>query len=180
MPKHADIPLRRVIYDLGASNGDDILYYLKKADCVIAVEANPVLAKQIEHRFADEIAAGRLFVENRVIVAGDEGAQVPFYVHRGSHVLSQFPKPENLDAFDTVELPSISIGELIGRHGPPYYIKIDLEHYDAKVLRALFAADIYPPYLSAESHHIDVFALLVAQGGYRAFKRVDGHSVSTL
>jgi hypothetical protein len=31
----------KIIYDLGANNGDDIPYYLLKADTVVAVEANP-------------------------------------------------------------------------------------------------------------------------------------------
>jgi hypothetical protein len=34
---------RKVIHDIGANNGDDIPYYLKKADIVVAVEADPVL-----------------------------------------------------------------------------------------------------------------------------------------
>ena len=37
----------KIIYDIGANNGDDIGYYLKKADQVIAVEANPDLSKRI-------------------------------------------------------------------------------------------------------------------------------------
>ena len=62
--------------------------------------------------------------------------------------------------------------------GNPYYIKIDIEHYDAQILRALFSAGVFPPFISAELHSIEVFALLVAQGGYNAFKLVDGGSVS--
>ncbi len=46
---------RTIIYDLGANNGDDIPYYLRKADKVIAVEANPILSQEIEDRFPDDI-----------------------------------------------------------------------------------------------------------------------------
>ena len=51
-----------VIYDFGANNGDDIAYYLRKPCRVVAVEANPALCRQIEERFAEAIASGRLVV----------------------------------------------------------------------------------------------------------------------
>ena len=34
---------KKVIYDIGSNNGDDIPYYLMKCDKVVAVEANPLL-----------------------------------------------------------------------------------------------------------------------------------------
>jgi len=63
---------------------------------------------------------------------------------------------------------------------PPYYIKIDLENYDHVILMELFRNNIYPKYLSAESHSIDIFALLVTFGRYTSFNLVDGASVSSL
>lgn len=166
-----------VIYDFGANNGDDIPYYLKKADRIVAVEANPVLATGIERRFAEAIAGGRLEVIAKVLTAGGEAPKVPFYVHRANHVLSQFPPPTNPAEFERIVLPSIPVAELIARCGPPHYVKIDIEHYDEAILRALFAAGIYPPFISAEAHSFEVFAALVALGGYRAFKLVDGITV---
>jgi len=172
--------MQKVIYDLGANNGDDIPYYLKKADLVVAVEANPSLCKQIERRFPMEITSGRLILENTVLT--DEGGlgQVPFYRHKTEDALSQFPKPLNCDYFQKIFLPSISVPQLISRYGEPHYIKIDLEHYDHVVLHALFQNSIRPPYISAESHDIRVFALLTSIGGYNAFKLVEGGKVSKL
>jgi hypothetical protein len=43
----------------------------------------------------------------------------------------------------------------------------------------LFLSNIHPPFISAESHSIAVFAHLVSLGSYNAFKLVDGHTVST-
>ena len=166
-----------VIYDFGANNGDDIPYYLVKADRVVAVEANPVLAAGIKQRFTEAIAAGRLEVVAKVLTAGDDAPEVPFYVHRTNHVLSQFPSPANPAEFDRVVLPAVAVVDLIARFGAPHYIKIDIEHYDEAILRALFAANIRPPFISAESHSFEVFAALVALGGYRAFKLVDGITV---
>ena len=76
-----------------------------------------------------------------------------------------------------VVLPSLSIVDLIERHGSPHYIKLDVKHCDAPLLADLFNADVRPPYLSAECHSVEVFTLMHAQGGYRAYKLVDGRSV---
>jgi hypothetical protein len=56
-------------------------------------------------------------------------------------------------------------------------VKIDVEGYDHVVLREVFSAGIRPRFISAESHHIEVFASIVSLGGYKAFKLVDGPGV---
>ena len=172
----------KIIYDMGANNGDDIPYYLKKADVVVAIEANPSLCEQLALKYAKEIAGGRLRVENCVLSCDDEPGSVPFYIHKQEHVLSQFPLPpeSRLNQYEKVQLPSVSVREIIARHGDPFYIKIDLEHYDAPILRSLFSAKIFPSYLSAESHTTEIFSLLSTEGGYNSFKLVDGFSVSTV
>lgn len=164
----------KIIYDLGANNGDDIAYYLKKADVVVALEANPVLCASIRERFATELAQGRLFLEGCVL-AEERGQQVPFYVHRSDHGLSQFPRPsaEQSDQFEEVRLASITVQDLFAKYGHPFYVKVDLEGYDEEVLRRLFALGIFPDYVSVEAHSFSIFCLLVSVGGYSAFKLVD-------
>jgi hypothetical protein len=172
---------RKIIYDLGSNNGDDIPYYLLKSDLVIAVEANPALSEHIKSRFADAIAAGTLIVENCVISTGDGGDKAPFWIHKTNDVLSQClrPDPSAINDYEEVLLPARSVVGLIERYGDPLYIKIDVEHYDAAILEELFCKGIRPPYISAEAHSIEVFSLLVALGKYTSFKLVDGKSVST-
>lgn len=172
--------MTKIIYDFGANNGDDIPYYLMKSDLVVAVEANPTLCGIMEKRFKLEIQSGRLVIENCVLTADDESPKVAFYIHKCNHVLSQFPQPTNKLAknFEEVILPSASVMSVIKRYGVPHYIKIDIEHYDSQILRALFENGIYPPYISAESHSIEVFSLLVSLGRYNAFKLIDGETVS--
>jgi FkbM family methyltransferase len=172
---------QKVVYDLGANTGDDIPYYLLKSDIVVAVEANPILCDHINIKFRSEIQAGRVIVEN-CVVTDKETDVVDFYISKSHHVLSQFPQPaaNSTMLFEKVVLPAKSISELIKCHGHPYYIKIDIEYYDAQILRALFSTGIFPPFISAEAHSIEVFALLVAQGGYNAFKIVDGGTVPNI
>ncbi len=173
--------MKKVIYDFGANNGDNIPYYLMKSDLVVAVEANPILCNHINSRYSDAIRAGSLVVENCVLDTRESATAVPFYIHKTRHFLSQFPRPASSvrEQFNKVLLPSRNVVQLIKRYGAPYYVKIDLEHFDNIILRALFLHNIFPPYLSAESHSIDVFCTLVALGKYQAFKLVDGATVST-
>jgi len=169
--------MAKIIYDFGSNNGDDLPYYLKKADLVVAVEANPILCEHISMRFIAEIAQKKLVVENFVLTDRHVLGDVFFYRHKKNHVLSQFPKPDDITEFEETLLPAKSVLELIAKHGDPYYIKIDVEHYDEAILRVLFENNVRPPFISAESHSIKVFSLLVTLGGYNAFKLVNGASV---
>lgn len=170
----------KIIYDFGANNGDDVPYYLKKADLVVAVEANPALCVKIQERFQSAIAEGRLRVENCVLVAEGDAAEVDFYLHKRHHVLGQFPRPDEsvIDDYTRVLLPSKPVIEIVRRYGAPYYIKIDIEGYDEVILKDLFSHGVRPPFISAESSTSRVFALLVALGDYRAFKLVEGATVA--
>lgn len=173
---------KKIIYDFGSNNGDDIPYYLLKSDLVIAIEANPFLANLIKDRFKKEIKRGNLIVENYVCTVEDRPKMSPFFIHKTFSPLSQLPTPSEtqLEQFDKVMLPSINVIDLIKKHGEPWYIKIDLEHYDHILLNELFINNITPPYISAELHNIQVFAMMMALGKYNAFKLVDGKSVPSL
>ena len=72
--------MKKTIYDFGANNGDDIPYYLMKADVVVAVEANPILCQLMYERFLPQIKQGRLIVENCVITSENDGVDVDFYI----------------------------------------------------------------------------------------------------
>ncbi|MGN6057398.1 MAG: FkbM family methyltransferase [Sphingomicrobium sp.] len=168
-----------VIYDFGMNNGDDVEYYLLKGACVVGVEANRSLCEQVERRFADAIDDGRLAVLNVALADEESSGSVRFYIHRINHVLSQLPRPadDELQNFDEVEVPCRTPAGIVAEFGEPSYIKIDVEGFDLAVLKNLFAAGIFPPEISAESHTADIFASLVANG-YSSFNLVDGLTVA--
>jgi len=170
---------RKIIYDIGSNNGDDIPYYLMRSDSVIAVEANPKLCDLIRDKFAKEISNGKLIVENVAVDVKDGQDSVPFYIHINDHVLSQFVQPTDMKEFTEIQVPSKNIISLIQEHGDPYYIKIDIEHFDQAILNAIFSANIFPPYISAESHSIDIFNIFASIKKYKKFKMVHGYWVST-
>ena len=170
----------KIIYDFGANNGDDIPYYLKKGNRVVAVEANPSLASHIRDRFAKEILLNKVVVVNKALTKEEIVGAVPFYVHKTNDVLSQFPRPslDNFGDFHEIFVPSQRASEIIKEFGDPYYVKIDIESYDQAILEDIFSSNLRPAFISAESHNIEVFASLVASGGYKSFKLVDGASVA--
>ena len=177
----SDLQAMRTIFDIGSNNGDDIPYYLLKADKVVAFEANPVLCGKIAERFADEIEAGRLVVEPGVLCTSEDAAtsEVYFYLHKQMDVLSQFPEPapESLDQFKKVRLPTLRLSEMIKRHGEPYYAKVDIEHYDQFIVEEFFRLKVFPDYISTECHSELAASLLLKNPVYQSFKLVDGASV---
>ncbi len=172
----------KIVYDVGANNGDDVPYYLLKAHKVVAIEANPTLCELMRTRFAREIADGRVIVENCVVSDVPGQDEVDFYIHRDYHIWSQFPvpSPELLCQFDRRRLPSRYLIDVFRSHGTPHYVKIDVERFDGPLLSAMFAAGVRPDYVSAECTSFDIPAILVMQGGYRSFKLVDAQSVDRL
>jgi FkbM family methyltransferase len=168
----------KIIYDFGANNGCNIEYYLKKCDLVVAVEANTTLVEQIKEKFPEEISKNRLIVINCVLNKNICIEDVSFYIHNSNSVCSQFIKPENVNEFTEVNLPSRRASDIVKDFGMPYYIKIDIENYDQEILYDLFENDIFPTYISAESHNIDIFSALLSLGKYKYFNLVDGNSVN--
>lgn len=173
MPDHYS----RVIYDFGANVGLNLPYFLHKADLVVAVEANPVLAFALSKDFSDFISQGRLIIINACLSPITSEA-VPFYRHKLSSLLSQFPRPSNLSDFEEICVPSLSPVDIISVHGKPYYIKVDIEHMDDIILQLILDNGIAPTYISAECHDLKVLAILLSH--YSAFKVVNGLHVGTI
>jgi FkbM family methyltransferase len=142
------------------------------------VEANAALCELAGKRFVRDIEAGRLTILNVALTDRDAAEPVTFYIHKTNHVLSQLPLPDESvrEEFEAVRVPCRTPSSIVAEFGPPLYVKVDVEHFDLHVLRELFAAGIYPPHISAESHTAGVFACLV-EHGYTKFALVDGRSV---
>ena len=86
--------MKKIIYDFGASEGENIPYYLLKSDLIIAVEANQKSCEIIKQRFYKEIREKKLIVEN-CIVSNQNNKNLEFFLHKTNNLLSQFPKPNN-------------------------------------------------------------------------------------
>ena len=168
-----------VIYDIGANNGDDLPYYMKKAKKVVAVEANPVLAQHISSRFPEEIETGCLVVQAVAVTGNPTESSIRLYVHKVKDVMGTTTKPaqDSFAKYDVHDVPTTTLQNLITVHGDPLYVKLDIEGLDAEVLRSLLSFPGRPPYISAEGHDPRIFGLLAGMGGYTRFKIVEGSKV---
>lgn len=172
---------QKVIYDFGMNNGDDLPYYLKKAEKVVGVEANPTLCSLVEKRFADYINNGNLIIVNCILSEKDSNLEADFYIHKTKHALSRFSRPDDkfIENFEIVKLPQRKASSIILEHGEPLYIKIDLECYDKYILQDLCQNSIKSTYISVEAHDFIVYEILKNMG-YKVFNMVEGRSVSKL
>jgi FkbM family methyltransferase len=173
--------MKKIIYDFGASRGENIPYYLLKSDLVVAVEADPENYNFIKKKFQKEIENKKLFIEN-CILGEENNIKSFFYKHKSNHLLGQFPKPSqnDLENFLVIELPSKDVVQIIKTYGDPYYIKIDVEQYDEVILKKILSNNIFPDYISVEGTHQKIFDLLYDQAGYSSFKLVEGNDVEYL
>lgn len=55
-----------------------------------------------------------------------------------------------------------------------------MEGFDFFVLNALFENEIFPVYLSAECHSLDIAVLIISTSRYEAFNLIDGQDVPKL
>jgi FkbM family methyltransferase len=158
-----------LIYDVGLHNGDDTAFYLSRGYRVVAVEADPRLAKQARVRFEREIRQGRLTVLN--VAVGPKEGLVQFWI---CDLVSQWSSLDRAVAsrmgmsHHPIDVYSRPFSDILREHGIPYYLKVDIEHYDRYCVEAIDAAD-RPAYLSIEFNEIeDLIAL--NRLGYSAFK----------
>lgn len=184
MPQH-------LVYDVGLHNGDDTAFYLRQGHRVVAVEADPHLARAAERRFAGEVADGRLTVLN-VGVAPEDG-EAEFWVCEGFSEWNSFDAAVASRAGHTahaVRIPTRRFASIVAEHGVPHYLKIDIEGSDGLCLRGL-SSDALPRYVSVEAEcgHDGVLATaddalenfrLLTGLGYRRFKLVWQWSLAPL
>jgi FkbM family methyltransferase len=159
-----------LVYDVGANNGDDTDYYLKKGFRVVAIEANPVLFKKICERFSDYVQRGILNV--LIVAGGGEEYVAKFYINSDDKISTLY-RPTDYDGWSEIRINVMKLSTIVRTYGSPTYVKVDIEGYDSIVLREIFSTGCFPEYISAESHSFEVICLLVA-AGYNKFKVVEG------
>jgi FkbM family methyltransferase len=173
----------KYIFDFGAHVGENLEYYLSRADKVVAVEANPYLCSIIKNKFNSEVIDGKLLVENVALTDSSVSpeSEVDFFVNIEASVKSQIGEPLKIEDFSRISVKSMPASNIVRKYlsqdNDPFYVKIDLEYHDSVVLMDLFRHNIFPDFISAESHTIETFAALVSSGKYNSFALVPGKKV---
>lgn len=177
-----DVCNPELIFDVGAHVGEDSDFYLKLGYRVVAIEANPQLAENLNKRFADQVRDGRYTVINRAI--GESDAHITFYINKTNSVWgTAYPEwSKRNEGFGTtseeITVQSMRFTDVIQNYGCPFYLKIDIEGADMLCVHALKEAGCRPKYISVESNKTSWKGLLdefetLENLGYRKFKVVD-------
>jgi FkbM family methyltransferase len=160
---------RNLIFDIGACEGNDTSFYLRKGFRVVAVEANPRLVAQMQARFSAEIEAGALTILDRAAY-DTSGDSVRIWHTRDPGHGTVEDNPHRVGEHSVVT--TIDWFSLVALAGVPYYCKIDIERSEERFLGAMLRAPGRPTYISAEVHTIGPAALFYAMG-YRRFRLIN-------
>lgn len=164
----------KLIFDVGMHVGQDTEFYLKKGFNVVAIEANPVLVKQGQEKFADYLANGQLKILE--IGIADVDGELPFYVNETysewSSLTKWFENHEYANKFHEVKVKCTTIDKIIAEFGVPYYLKSDIEDSDTHVVNSLKLLEVKPKYISVENGYRTMLDGLRA-AGYSQFKFIN-------
>ena len=102
-------------------------------------------------------------------VGAHNGDDTAYYLHRGYRVVAVEASPD---------VPSVTMGDLLERHGVPNYLEIDIEGMDQECLQSLDKENL-PRYISLELSHGDDIIGSLEKLGYTRFKVVNQMTYTT-
>jgi FkbM family methyltransferase len=164
--------MKKLIFDIGMHKGEDTIHYLQSGYKVIAVEANPILAKANSLKFQKYINKDMLIILN--VGIADREEVLPFYKNLRLTEWSSFDKEiggRNGTKYEILEVPCITTNSLFVKYGVPHYMKVDIEGYDYLCINAIDKAIGLPNYVSCESTSLDLVHNLYNKG-YTKFKMI--------
>lgn len=121
-----------LVFDVGANTGDFADVFLDLGARVVAVEPNPLLAARIRARYpvtVEEAAVGAAAGTCRLHLGRDPGHST-----LSDRWLAAAPTHDRWSGA-SIEVPVTTLELLAARHGAPAFVKIDVEGYEAAVLR---------------------------------------------
>lgn len=137
------VRLGDLAFDIGAHVGDRVASFRRLGARVIAVEPQPLCLRAL--RLLHGRDPGVALVPAAV---GEAGGRITLHVNRANPTVST-ASPEFIAASaaavgwegqvwdDRIEVPVVTLDELIAAHGMPQFVKIDVEGHEPAVLRGL-------------------------------------------
>ncbi len=121
-------------FDVGAFRGDVTDALVRAGARVVAVEPNPRLARHLKRQFGSTVV-----IEEAAVGDTPGAAELRVGHYEGHSTLSadwiDRTGPERWAS--SVTVPVTTLDDLIARHGLPEFVKIDVEAYEAHVVRGL-------------------------------------------
>lgn len=139
-----------LVFDIGANKGDYVDVLLSLGARVVAVEPNPELARTLRRHYGVTVEQAAL---------GEETGSLDLHLgHDAGHsTLSdrwvRLAPGRNRWANSSIRVHVTTFDDLVARYGAPAFSKIDVEGFEAQVLRGCTSA---PPALSFEYQCADL------------------------
>lgn len=164
------------IFDLGMFDGADTEYYLETGHRVVGVEANPALCAMAAQKFRHYVDSGQLIIEH--VAISNQPGSIDLHICGQDLGSSSIDGARLTDRFSLGKytVPTVTVHDLVKKHGRPTYLKIDIEGADRECVLGL-THETAPPYLSFEAHD-DLEGLVnhCHSAGYRYFKIIHQNS----
>jgi FkbM family methyltransferase len=180
---------KELVYDIGLHDGKDTDYYLQKGYRVVAVDANPVMIKKAERRYASVLRTGQLILLN--VAISDVETELSFTISEQDQFSSLDEAAAKRGGISSkVSVHSKKLSTLFAEYGVPLYCKIDIEGYDSIALQTLEPNSL-PTYISVEAEMVPYNSSieesdtllnleLLRKLGYTKFKLVDQDTLNPL
>ena len=156
----------KTIIDVGAHNGDDVDYYLKKEFKVIALEANPVLCNLMGERFVDYIKRGVLSIHN--VAISNYTGQTKFYINREKTDWSSLHKASKATEteYDVHKVNVVTLRSIMEGVDNVHYIKLDIEGGELDALKSIDSSCKLPRFISIECNYdrTEIIDVLIGNG----------------
>ena len=146
------LPRSAMVFDIGANVGTMTHVFSSLATKVLAVEPNPDCARHIELTSAPavvEVLRAAVSDANGLAVlnVSDRKDKMSSLSNEWREAVSK-QNPDYVGIWNrNVNVPTVTLDELIRQYGIPFYIKIDIEGHEEEALKGLSAC---PPLLSFE------------------------------
>ncbi len=151
------VPLQfDLIYDVGMNEGQNTEIYLDEGFRVLAIEADPELAKKASLRFEREIRSGHLTILN--VGISDRDSVEKFWICEDNSEWSSFDRASaarNGCAHHSIDVQTRRFDSILKEFGIPIYLKIDIEGKDLDCLEAMRGMPL-PKFISVEDQGFDL------------------------
>jgi FkbM family methyltransferase len=143
---------------------------------VVAIEADPRLAKSAAERFRTQISSGQLRILN-IGIAAEEG-ELPFWICETHSEWSSFDR-KNASRYGyshhEVMVPCRRFASVLEEFGVPHYLKVDIEGNDILCLQDLNSQRL-PKFMSMEIAGRPDLITLMAGRGFKRFKAISQYN----
>jgi FkbM family methyltransferase len=165
---------KKIIYDLGAYDGADTQYYLKKNYKVLAIEPDKNLNLYIKKKAKNY--KKNLIIINKAI--SNSRKKINFYINKQDRKLNTtFLKDINYANFKKTKVSPVNLIALFRTYGVPFYIKIDIEKSELIALKQILKSKKKIPFISIEDCHLSFkYLKLLKKIGYKKFKLINQYN----